>query len=87
MDSVDEGSGSVPLLFGDPRMASVFGDRRGITIAESTEATVEEVSLFDTEQRAIRATERYDFNFHSPGNVSAVAKDRVAGPMIGLRLP
>jgi len=59
-------------LFGDFRAGCMFGDRRGITVGRSADR------YFDTDQIGIRATERWDFNFHGYGSTSA------AGPVVGL---
>lgn len=60
------------LLFGDISMAATMGDRRGMTVARSTEYK------FAEDQIAIKATERFDINIHDIGNAT------VAGPVVGL---
>lgn len=61
--------------FGDLRMSSVFGVRRGMTMRASTERYLE------YDQLAILATERFDIKNHGNGTAS------VAGPMIVLVTP
>lgn len=60
------------ILFGDLSMAATMGDRRGITIARSTEYK------FAEDQIAIKGTERFDINVHSVGDTST------AGPIVAL---
>lgn len=60
------------LLFGDLAKAAAMGERRGITVAESGHR------YFDTDQIAIKATERVDINVHSYGDTST------AGPIVCL---
>lgn len=60
------------ILFGDISMAVAFGDRRGMTIARSTEYK------FAEDQIAIKGTERFDINVHDIGNAT------VAGPLVAL---
>jgi HK97 family phage major capsid protein len=79
-----ESNSSIPLYLGVPQLAGMFGDRRGITIAQTTEATIGDESMFETESAAIRATERFDINWHDLGNASGTAANRVAGPIVGL---
>jgi HK97 family phage major capsid protein len=68
----------VPALLGDLAMGSRFGDRRQTTVAIDTSLG------FANDQWAIRGTERWDFNFHEPGNVDATAANQVPGPVIAL---
>jgi hypothetical protein len=56
------------ILFGDIGLSSSFGDRRGMTVARSTEYK------FAEDQIAIKATERFDINNHDTGSTT------VAGP-------
>lgn len=65
----------IKLLFGDLAMASVFGDRKGISVKMS-----EEVG-FTTDELAIRGIERFDLNVHSLGDGTA------AGPIVALKTP
>jgi HK97 family phage major capsid protein len=67
-----EGNSQVAALFGDLMLASTFGDRRQITLAISTDFK------FDTDQIAIRGTQRVDINVHDVGDTSN------AGPIVGL---
>lgn len=59
-------------LFGDIAMGAAFGDRRGVTIARSTEYK------FAEDQVALKGTERFDINIHSIGDASN------AGPVVAL---
>lgn len=79
-----EGNSQVCVLFGDLKLAADFGDRRSTTISVSTEASVGGTSVFDTDEIAIRGTERFDINVHDVGNSSATAALRVPGPIVGL---
>jgi HK97 family phage major capsid protein len=69
----------VVCLFGDLRMAADFGDRRINTIAFSEDATVDGVSVFETDEVAIRGTTRFDINVHSVGDSTN------AGPLAALK--
>ena len=60
------------LMFGDIGLAAAFGDRRGMTIARSTEYK------FAEDQIAIKGTERFDINIHSLGDANT------AGPVVAL---
>jgi HK97 family phage major capsid protein len=60
------------LLFGDISLAAAFGDRRGMTVARSTEYK------FAEDQIAIKGTERFDINIHDIGSTT------VAGPVVAL---
>ena len=75
---VAEANSQVCLLFGDLYLAADFGARRDITIAWSDSAVVGSVSTFETDQRAVRGTARFDINVHDVGTVST------AGPIVGL---
>jgi HK97 family phage major capsid protein len=81
-----EGNSTIPLYFGLPEKAGMFGDRKGIAIATTTEATVGSTSLFTTRQMAMLAVERFDLNWHDLGNNTAVEADKQAGPVVGLIL-
>jgi HK97 family phage major capsid protein len=72
------GTAEVVCAFGSGRQAIDFGDRRGMSIAFSTDATVNSESMFETDSIAVRGVERFDINVHDVGNTS------VAGPMVGL---
>ena len=65
-------SDNAVMLFGDISMACAFGDRRGMTVARSTEYK------FAEDQIAIKATERFDINVHSIGDTVT------AGPVVAL---
>ena len=86
MPTLDEGPGSVPLLFGDPYLSMMFGDRQGLTLGFSAEATVEGESLFEQDEMAIRATERFDLKVFNLGNADPDPKKRTFGGMAGLIL-
>lgn len=60
------------ILFGDMSMAVAMGDRRGMTIARSTDYK------FGEDMIAIKGTERFDIVAHGLGSASA------AGPLIAL---
>lgn len=60
------------ILFGDMSMAVSIGDRRGMTVARSTDYK------FGEDMIAIKGTERFDIVAHGLGNASA------AGPLIAL---
>ena len=61
----------VCLLLGDLRQATTFGDRRRISLAMSDSATVGSSNMFETDQIAIRGTERFDINVHDVGSTTA----------------
>lgn len=79
-----EANDVVCALLGDLRLAADFGDRRQNAISFSDTATVGSVSMFETNQLAIRGTERFDINVHDVGNADGTAADRVEGPIVGL---
>jgi len=60
------------ILFGDIGLAAAFGDRRGMTIARSTEYK------FAEDQIAIKGTERFDINIHDIGDTTT------PGPVVAL---
>ena len=66
------------MLLGDLKLASKLGDRRQVSIAMSNAAYVGSTSMFETDQVAIRGTERFAINAHDVGSSSA------AGPVVGL---
>ena len=66
-------SGQISCYFGDMSLAVMFGERRQITLAQSTEYK------WDTDQLAIRGTERFDINPHDVGDASTV------GPLVALK--
>jgi HK97 family phage major capsid protein len=59
--------------FGDLRLGSVMGNRRGISVM------ISEHAYFEYDQLAIRGTERFDINVHEKGTAS------VAGALIALK--
>ncbi len=75
---VVEGNSQIACLFGDLRMSSQFGDRAGMTIAISTDATVGTTKAFQADATAVRGIERFDINNHDLGTASAT------GPVLGL---
>ncbi len=79
-------------LLGDLALASKMGDRRAMTIARSTDASLTDergatVSLFTQDANAIRAIERIDINNHDYGDTNATAASQNPGPMIGMVAP
>jgi len=78
--STAQANSQICILFGDMRQSSTFGDRRGTTIAFTTDATIDSVSVFETDEIGVRGTERIDLNNHTLGTASA------AGPVMGLIL-
>jgi HK97 family phage major capsid protein len=67
-------SSQVYAYFGDMRLGSTIGRRRGITVASDASR------YFEYDQIAIRSTLRYDINIHETGTASA------AGPIIQCKL-
>ena len=55
------------IAFGDFEKAVVLGDRRRITVAQTTEGTVGGNSMFELDEMAIKVTERIDMAVHLPG--------------------
>ncbi len=68
-----------PCFFGDLYWSVDFGDRGVFDIAKSTEATVDGVSLFETDQMAIRGRSRTTSVLHNLGD------DNEAGAMLALQ--
>jgi len=60
------------------RQTADFGDRRQTSIAFTSSGTVDSVNLFETDQLAIRGTERIDINVHDVGDSTD------AGPIVNL---
>jgi HK97 family phage major capsid protein len=60
---------------GNLDLAASMGSRRGVTIA------VDASRYFESDQLAIRGTQRFDINIHEKGTAS------VAGPVIMLSTP
>lgn len=67
-------SGQIYAYFGDMKLGSTIGRRRGISVASDTSR------YFEYDQVAIRSTMRYDINIHETGTASA------AGPIIQCKL-
>ncbi len=67
-----EANSQVPVVFGDLRLASRFGDRRQTTISMS------EHRYFDTDEIGIKGSERFDIVVHDVGDTTN------AGPVVGL---
>lgn len=70
----------IAALFGSMSAAVDFGDRRGTTIEFSRDAVVDGVSMFQTDQIAVKGTERFDINAHSVGDATN------PGALVGLIL-
>lgn len=68
-------TGAVMMHFGDLRLASAMGERRGITIKTSDQRYI------DSDQVAIFGNERFDINNHDLGDNSN------AGPLVTLVSP
>jgi HK97 family phage major capsid protein len=74
----------IACYLGDLSMASMYGDRRQITMSFSDSAYVGSRSVFERDETAIRWTNRFDINVHDVGNQSGTAASRVPGPIVGL---
>ncbi|MDD4890978.1 MAG: phage major capsid protein, partial [Phycisphaerae bacterium] len=68
----------INCLFGDLRLAADYGDRQASTIAVSDSATIGSTNVFESDEKALRWTERWDICVHSYGSSTA------AGPVVGL---
>lgn len=68
----------VMCAFGDFGLGALFGDRQQTSIAFSEHAVIGGQSVFENNQIAIRATERFDINVHGCGDASNY------GPIVGL---
>lgn len=66
---------TVVALFGDLRMASTFGTRRGVTLKSSEHRYMEQ------DQILLTGTERFALNVHELGDATT------AGPLIALKTP
>jgi len=64
---------TIQVYFGDLRMASTFGIRRGVSIR------ADETFYFASDAIAIRGTERFDINVHERGDASN------PGPVVALK--
>lgn len=79
-----EADDQVACLLGDLALAADYGDRKGTQILFSDSATVGGESVFEYDEIAIRAVERFDINVHDVGNATSTATDKQAGPIVGL---
>lgn len=73
-----EANSQICTVLGDLQLGTLFGDRRQITTAYSSEYK------FAEDQLAIKVTQRVDINVHSVGNADATAANREPGPIVGL---
>ena len=73
-----QGTAEIVALFGDLSLAAAFGDRMGVSVQFSLDATVDSINMFQQDRIAIRGTERFDIVVHDVGNTS------VSGPIVGL---
>jgi HK97 family phage major capsid protein len=73
-----DANSQIAALFGDLRLAADYGDRQATTIAISDSATIGTTSVFESDEKALRWTERWDINVHDVGTATA------AGPVVGL---
>jgi HK97 family phage major capsid protein len=69
---------TVSALLGDFKAGALFGDRVGVTIKFSEDASIGSESVFERGQIAVRGVERFDINVHGCGTAS------VAGPIVGI---
>jgi hypothetical protein len=72
-------SATIPVVLGDFQMSCMFGDRRMMEVEFSDSVTVGGQSVWERDQVAVKATERFDFVNHDFGTNS------VAGPIVGIR--
>jgi HK97 family phage major capsid protein len=72
-----DANSQINVLFGDFSKCGSFGDRKQLSIALSTDASVDGESVFERNQVAIRVTERFDIVIHDVGTATA------AGPVVG----
>jgi len=73
-----DANSQIVALYGDMRQAVDFGDRAQMTMAVSDSATVGTDNVFEQDELAFRATERFDINVHDVGDSTN------AGPVVGL---
>lgn len=73
-----EANSQIPLLFGNLRAASRYGDRKQMILTRSTEYKWAEDAL------AIKMIERFDIVNHDLGTASADEDERKAGSVVGL---
>lgn len=67
------GTAEVVCFLGDLRAAAMFGNRRGTSIAFSDSAVINSVSMFERNETAVRAWERFDIVVHSPNSTAVGA--------------
>lgn len=79
-----EANDQVACVLGDLSLAADFGNRAGVQIDLSKEATIGSINLYETRQLGIRGFARFDINCHDVGNASGTAASRVPGPVVGL---
>jgi HK97 family phage major capsid protein len=72
-NAADDLSEQIMCLYGNMNLACIFGDRRQITVA------VDGSRYFDTDETAVRVTERVDVVYHDRGSATATAA--IAGLM------
>ena len=81
-------SPKMPKADANSQVAALFGDfSRGVFFGEVAGSMSMEISdqrYFDTDEIAIRATERVAIVVHDVGNASATASSREPGPIVGL---
>jgi HK97 family phage major capsid protein len=68
----------VCALLGDFSRGTMLGTRRQLTVA------IDSSRYFDTDELAIRGTQRFDIVVHDVGNAHATAASEVPGPIVGL---
>lgn len=73
-----QANSQVACTFGDMNLSSTFGDRAGMSLSMSKEATVGGVNLWETDQMGIKGITRYDINNHDLGDATN------AGAVVGL---
>lgn len=69
---------AIVCLFGDMSQAADFGAGRGVTVKFSEDATIGSTNMFESDDIAVKGTQRFDINVHDVGDSSN------AGPMVGL---
>jgi len=69
---------TIACMFGDLSMAVDFGAGRGVTIKFSEDATVGSTNMFESDDIAVKGTERFDINVHDVGDTTN------PGPVVGL---
>lgn len=68
----------IVCLFGDMSKAADLGAGRGVTVKFSEDATIGSTNMFESDDIAVKGTERFDINVHDVGDSSN------AGPIVGL---